>query len=413
MRGRWLILLLAFLTGCTARRSNALDDSVRGYIRLAVALGEHDLNSLDYSYEPAEWVADVRAHPPSYLEIRKSAETLIASLDHVQEEPVRVRFLQGQLRAIAARADLLRGVHRTFDDEARALFALGAPPPSDLSSIRSQIAKVLPGAGSLAGRYAHFEEQFVIPPDRMPAVFERALAECRTRTKEHLSLPPHEGVTVEYVSDKPWNAFSRYLGNARSRIQVNAEFPMTVDRILALACHEGYPGHHVYNSLQDSDVVQKAKRWELSVQPTFSPQSFQSEAAATVAADMAFPPEERLHFEQNVLFPLAGLDPRDAAQHIQVERAVEQLANEETQVARSFLDGNLEWARAAAALEDRALMAHAEPTLMYFNEYRTYMLTYTLGHDLASACLLNPAQDRWQTLQRLIRMETSIPECLK
>ena len=44
----------------------------------------------------------------------------------------------------------------------------------------------------------------------------------------------------------------------------------------------------------------------------------------------------------------------------------------------------MEWARAAAALEEQVLMAHPEEALKYISEYRSYMITYTLGRDLAA-----------------------------
>ena len=74
--------------------------------------------------------------------------------------------------------------------------------------------------------------QLVVTPDRLPAVFSRALAECRAATLRHLALPPDERVDVEYVTDSPWTAFTRYVGDHRSRITVNASVALTVDEEL-------------------------------------------------------------------------------------------------------------------------------------------------------------------------------------
>ena len=130
------------------------------------------------------------------------------------------------------------------------------------------------------------------------------------RRLAHLSLPAGEQVTVEYVRGTPWSAFTRYEGRGRSRIQINTDFDLTVDRALQLACHEAYPGHHAINSLIDARFV-GAKHWiEYTVQPMFSPQSLRTEGAATFAAELAFPDESRLAFERDELFPLAGLNAR-------------------------------------------------------------------------------------------------------
>jgi hypothetical protein len=238
------------------------------------------------------------------------------------------------------------------------------------------------------------------------------MQECRKRTLQHLSLPTGETVTIEYVGSKPWNAYSSYEGGFHSRIQINATFPLTVDRALQLACHEGYPGHHVYNTLVDAQLVQRQHRWELMVQPTFSPQSFSSEALATYAADVAFPEDERLRFERDVLFPMAGIDRAKAEKYIEVSRLVNDLESAEPAIARDYLDGRLEWTRAASALEERALMLHTEATLKYLNEYRTYMLTYTVGKEVVKDCFANrEATDRWALYEQLITGRTSLRDC--
>ena len=281
-----------------------------------------------------------------------------------------------------------------------------------MESIRKEVARLLPGAGTLADRYAAFDQKFLIKENNVAAVMERALQGCRERTLQHLRLPAGEGVKVEYVSNRPWNAYSRYQGNFQSLIQINADFALTVDRALGLACHEGYPGHHAHNSMQDAQLVRREGRLELMVQPTFSPQSLVSEALATYAVEMAFPPGDRLAFERDELFPLAGLDPRNAETYLRVSRLVDELEVEEPGIARDYLDGRLEWARAASALEDRALMAYTEATLKYLNEFRTYMLTYTVGKEMASNCMARATgEDRWRTYEQLITWRLRLHDC--
>ena len=360
------------------------DRHVREYLRLAVALGERDPDSIDFYYGPSTWTADIRKNPPRLDEIRTSALKLDEELQS-DGQPRAVRLLS-QVRAIAARAGQLLGSKNNFDQEASAYFGLTVPAvdAGRLNPTRAEIDRLLVGRGSIAARYAAFDEKFLVPPDRLPAVLARAIQGCREQTLNHLHLPPGEGVTVEYVHDKPWSAFSRYQGNFRSMIQINADLALTVDRALALACHEGYPGHHAYNVMQELQFVRERNWSEWMVQPTFSPQSLASEALATFAVEVAFPEAERLRFERDTLFPLADLDSKDAAGYLRVERLVDQLQSAQPAIARDYLDGRLEWARAAAELEEQVLMAHPEDTLKYINEYRSYMLTYTLGLDLVA-----------------------------
>lgn len=407
---------VCLLYACSIKRTETQSDQVRGYLRLAVALGERDPDSLDYYYGPSDWVSDVRTNPLSLREIKQSALGLVDRLKLRPREP-RADFLVMQLKALASRADLLLGVRHSFDDEAEELFGVRpqlSAATEHSAEVREQLATLLPGGGTLAERFAAFDARFTVPSEKVPNVLERALSACRARTIAHVALTPGEQVTVEYVNNKPWNAFSRYLGNYHSRVEINADYPMTVDRILDLACHEGYPGHHAFNSLQDQVRVQREGRLELMVQPTFSPQSFASESIATVAGDVAFPQADRLAFERDELFPMADLDPKLVERYLLVERLVSELADEQVAIARDYLDGKLEFVRAGSALESKALMAHSEATLKYINEYRTYMLTYTVGRRLALACLAaagSGTMDSWSRYRQLMLSQVSVTEC--
>jgi hypothetical protein len=397
-----------------------LADLSLSYARIAVALGERDPDSIDYYYGPAEWVTDIRENPPSLAQIRRSALELASELRDrpaaSAEGEEQRQFLIGQLRAIASRVDLLLGAHLTFDQETRAMFGVQVPQQYDeqrLTHIRSELDALLPGPGGLAERYSSFDQKFTVPPDRLSGVMDRALQGCRERTLAHMNLPPGERVAVEYVHNKPWSAFSRYQGNFHSLIQINADFGLTVDQVLQLACHEGYPGHHAYNSLRELQLVRGRHLIELMVQPTFSPQSLASEAAATFAIELVFPEPERTRFERDELFPVAGLDRGKAELYGRVERLVEALHSAEPAIARDYLDGNLEFVRAAWALEAQVLMVHSEATLKYINEYRSYLTAYTLGRDMVANAVDDqpdrPAAERWQRFEQEIKSTAPLP----
>ncbi len=397
----------------------ALDNDARAYVRLAVALGERDKESLDYYYGPSELVADIHKNPPTYPEIKKSAlalEDQIRALevtDPIQKQ--RVDFLLRQLHAIAVRIDILtigqQQNEMPFDRESEALLGIKAPATYDkehLAQVRAEIDHLIGGTGSLATRYAAFDEKFAIPPKLIPAVMTRAIAACRQITATHIPLPAGESTTLEYTTNQPWSAFSRYHGDLHSVLQLNTDFVLTVDRALQLACHEGYPGHHVFNSTRDATLVRKTQWPELTVQTTFSPQSLISESAAVYATQLAFTDAERLEFERKELFPLAGLDPSQAEKYLHVERLVDQLHVVEPSIARGYLDGTLEYLHASEALENEALMAHTKATLLYLNEYRSYVLTYTYGVDLMQRYIEGPGpskssvEERWSRYHDLM-----------
>lgn len=382
-------IALIVLSSCKSTPTAQMDSSVREYVNLTVGLGQRDPDSLDYFAGPESMVADTLKQPPMLTSIRFSALQLLEKI--AQELPTdnqgkaRKIFLLGQLQAIANRVNVVLGVPESFDQETMASFGVVVPYGYDgaaIANTQTVLRDLLPGKGSLAERYQDFDSRFIIPAKLVPAVMARAIEGCRAETMAHISLPTSEAVTLEYVGNRPWSAFSRYKGSYHSVLQVNMDFALTVDRVLNLACHEAYPGHHTYNSIRDANLVQNRGLKEYLVQPTYSPQSMLSESMATLAVDVAFPKAKRLAFERDVLFPIAGLDSKDAALYLRVEDLVDRLHVIEPEVARKYLDGKLEFERAGTELESAALMVHPEAALKYINEYRSYVTTYTYGRDL-------------------------------
>ena len=163
---------------------------------------------------------------------------------------------------------------------------------------------------------------------------------------------------------------------------------MTIDRAIDLACHEGYPGHHVYNALLEQQLV-RGRGWpEYSVYPLFSPQSLIAEGTANFGIEVAFPGAERLRFERERLYPLAGLDPATADRYDRVRRLVDRLSYAGNEAARQYLEGKCDAADAADWLQKYALMparSRAQQRVRFFDQYRSYVINYNLGQDLVRA----------------------------
>jgi hypothetical protein len=103
---------------------------------------------------------------------------------------------------------------------------------------------------------------------------------------------------------------------------------------------------------------------------------------------------------------LAGVDPAGAEDYLRMIALVGELRWLQADIARRYLNGQLEFARAAAALEDETLMpaGAAEATLKFINEYRTYIVAYTFGYELVRMCLGSESTEatRWRAYQRWI-----------
>ena len=275
-------------------------------------------------------------------------------------------------------------------------------------SLLARLDTLLPGPDSLALRYRRFRNRVAIPAGRVDTTFKVAIAACRARTLAHMQLPEGERFDLEYVTGTSWNAYNWYQGDYHSLIQVNRDFPIQVDRVVDLACHEGYPGHHVYNA-QLEKVLVDGRGWvELSVYPLFSPQSLIAEGSANYGIEMAFPGAERTAFERDSLFPLAGLDPTLAETNAAVREVMDALNYARNEVARRYLDGDLDSAAAVTAMQRYWLQSpeEAAKTLRFIETYRSYVINYNLGRDLVARWVERDGGDdpaaRWRAFERLL-----------
>src|SRR5688500_1788650 len=193
-----------------------------------------------------------------------------------------------------SRLDMIEGTRFPFAEEAERIYGL-RPLVQPLESYDSVIAKVealLPGEGTLAERVDAFRARYIIPPERLRAVIEAGIAECRRRTAEHVTLPEGESFDLSFVTNKVWSAYNWYQGGNKSLIEINTDVPIFVDRAVFLGCHEGYPGHHLQGIHRERRYRELG--WvEFSVMPLYAPIALLYEGAADFGADLAFPPEER------------------------------------------------------------------------------------------------------------------------
>jgi hypothetical protein len=370
-----------------------MDPIAEGYVRLVLSLGQYDASYVDAYYGPPEWKTEAEQARLSLGEIDSGAERLLQRLARASpgedaEELVRLRhqYLQRQLSSLRARVRMLEGTMLSFDEESEALYDAVSPmlPESHFQQTLDALEPLLPGKGSLAERYDAFRSAFVVPSDRLARVFDTAIAECRRRTLAHIELPSEESFTVEYVTGQPWSAYNWYQGGYRSLIQVNTELPIHIDRAIDLACHEGYPGHHVYNALLEKHLMRDRGWVEHSVYALFSPQSLIAEGTANFGIEVAFPGGERQAFERETLFPVAGLDARRVDEYYRVQTLVDRLSYAGNEAARRYLNGEIDREAAAEWLVRYAMMSpdRAAQRTRFFDTYRSYVINYNLGEDL-------------------------------
>jgi len=392
-----------------------MNDAAERYVKLVLAMGEHDSDYVDAFYGPAAWREEVRATRPTLrfihaaaLVLREELESLAMPADPL--ESLRLIYLRRQTDALIVRAEMIEGRRLRFDDESQALYDAVAPTHEEdyFRRLNAEIESAVPGTGPLTDRVEEFRGQFVIPREKLDAVFGAAIAICRARTMEHMPLPPGETFTVEYVNGKSWSGYNWYHGGFHSLIQVNTDLPIFIDRAIDLACHEGYPGHHVYNSLLEKTLFRDRGWVEASVYALFSPQSLIAEGSANYGIDVAFPAGERVEMEEKHLFPVAGLDPSRAGHYYRVHELISRTGYAGNEAARRYLDGQISAGDAAEWLTTYALMApeRALQRVKFIEQYRSYVINYNLGKDLVrgfvEARTQGDSQRRWNVFADLL-----------
>lgn len=434
--GRGVALaVLAAVTGLAGGQEPASDplrSIAERYVRLVLAVGQHDDDYVDAYYGPPAWRVEAESGNVALATLDQQAASIEADLGQSLSTPpvaadaglwgLRRQYLGRQLSAVRARLAMLRGQRFSFDEESRALYDAAAPvhTEAEFEAVLGQLEARLPGEGPLIERYDRYKQAFVVPPGRLDRVFQAAIRACRERTLQHVELPSEERFTVEYVTGKAWSGYNWYQGQYRSLIQVNTDLPIYIDRALDLACHEGYPGHHVYNVLLEKHLMRDRGWIEFSVYPLFSPQSLIAEGTANYGIEVAFPPADRLTLEREVLFPLAGLDAAAAPAYYDVLALVDRLSYAGNEAARRYLNGTIGRDEAADWLVRYGLYpkARAEQRVRFIDQYRSYVINYNLGTDLVRAHVerqagpqATPAR-KWQAFAALLsspRLPSGLP----
>lgn len=396
MKKVYFILLVFIILSCNKidRRSESSDMNAIAaeYVKLVFQAAQYDKDLVDAYFGPEELKAEALENKITPEEIQKNIDNLLFQISNLNSksysslELSRKSYLYRMLKSMKARIDLVKGKKMSFDQESKLIYDIVAPRSCNkgYKKYLKKLSKILPGKGSVKERYMKLREQFIIPEDKMDAVFTAAINECRKRTKDCITLPHNEEFTVEYVKDVSWGAYNWFKGNSHSLIQVNISNPMTIDDAIRLAAHEGYPGHHVYHSLMEQNLYKEMNWVEFSIYPLFSPQSFISEGLANYGVELVFDDEDKIHFEKDILIPLAGLSNENYDIFCKAQDIIEDLSEFGIDIARDYLDGKSDKEETIKKIMETRLRTreHAQRNLDFYEKYRAYIINYSLGEDV-------------------------------
>ena len=420
-----LVPLALAVTGAAAPARDKLDSAARDYVRLELAIGEKEDGYIDAYYGPEALKIEgkalaARSDLPT---LQRAAEQLRAQVERLGAHSAvdsarRARFLAAQLTAAVTRLRMLRGEKLSFDEEALGLFGVRPKlkPLSYYDPLMAKVDRLVPGKGSLADRVDAYQDRFTIKTDRLKPVFDASIAGCKARTQRYIRLPPGEHFSLAFVTGKSWGGYNYYQGHYMSRIEVNTDLPIRIDRAIDLGCHEGYPGHHVLNSLLEQRLTRGRGWTEFSVYPLYSPQSLIAEGSANYGIQLAFPGSDKVAFETARLYPLAHLPAREAQRFETLRLALKELSGAKMTIAREYLDGRIT-EQQAVDLERRYGLtseARARKAVDFAKQYRTYVINYGLGEDMVAQDVerfRSPAA-RWRRFEQIISAPT-LPSDLK
>src|SRR5687767_8756549 len=133
-----LLLAVLFTMACTTTtmtpsHTTDMNATAETYVKLVLALGEHDADYVDAYYGPPEWREAVKQEKLPLAQIHERATALRGTLAG-QPQPtdamlaLRRQYLDRQTAALITRTEMLQGRKLTFDEESQALYDAVSPP---------------------------------------------------------------------------------------------------------------------------------------------------------------------------------------------------------------------------------------------------------------------------------------------
>jgi len=354
MRKLLLTLVAAFgLIAAAPPPSDNIDAIAKDYVEVALDAKKLDPDLISINSPALNSIVESKAKKPDPAALAKRSGDLIARLDtlpKLQErlDAIRFRSLRARLVSLQAHLQVMGGAKLTIEEQVEKFYGFKPDfrPLSSYDQGLDRLDKAIPGPGTLAERIAALKTAALVPPDKIEPVFNAALAECRRRTAQHMKLRQPESVEVQFLHDLPAPAEDVYQGDGKSRARISLDSPVDVDRLLAAACHETYPGHHSH-FVNIDDALVRGRGWhEFDVEIEDGPQFPVAESVAEYGVGLTFPVEERIAFQRDVLYPLAGLKMQNVDAWRAYISARPEVLGATATVARDYLSGAIDQATA-------------------------------------------------------------------
>jgi hypothetical protein len=378
------------------------------FVRLALEIDKHRPGYVDAYFGPEDWKAQAQQHG------QQSLSTLSEQVRQLEKDifladaldPQRRDHLARHLTAMRMSLCLLSGEKVSLAEEAEALYDI-RPTWQDeqiFEEGHKLLEEVLPSGGSLRERMQAWKLSLEIPIEKAKGLLPVVIQKLRTLTDQKFNLPAEESFSVEFVSDQPWMAYNWYLGNSKSRIEINTDIPMRVSVLPGLMAHEGYPGHHTDLTIKEKKLVDELGYYEFTVNLLNAPSSVMAEGIATSALEAVLTEDEQEAWLREEILPYAEMTHIDPKRILAVSRAGRKVSGVAGNAAFMLHDQGKSEAEIIQYLQRYGLSSEKEArqTIRFISDPldRSYVFTYDAGYDLLEE--LFQGVDRDHYFKRLI-----------
>lgn len=350
------------------------------YIQLAYGIEHYFPSYIDAYSGLEEWK---RVEKKSLEELGRLAQALHHDVDSV--------WLESQVNSMRTVIDVLRGERISYRQEIKEVYDIDveAVPEQRFEKAIKDLDALLPGQGSLARRLESFRELFTVRPEYLHSVVDKINTELRKRTRAFFPLPEHEHFEITLVNNKPWGGYNWYLGQDKSRIDINTDLPIRLHTLPHLLAHEGYPGHHTEHVIKDKYLCVEQQKLEHSIFLINSPEAVLAEGIAESALNVIMN-EDEVEQMLKELLPIAKIKatPDDVTLMQSVVRTMDVLGYVSGNAALLLYEADKSETEVLDYLETYGLgtPARARKSLEFLKSptLRSYVFTYTVGKDLIS-----------------------------
>jgi len=374
------------------------------YVQLALAMEPHIPGYIDAYSGPPEWKEQAEADGPRPVaDLATEASDLAAALAaNSGMDPQRHDFLTREVRAMQTSLRILQGEQLTLVEGTKALYDIKPEWVDEavFEDAHKALDELLPPGGSLLERVTARKKTVEVALERAEPLLHEITAELRRQTRERFALPGNESFVTRFVTNQPWRAYNWYLGDYRSRIEINTDLPLHTPELAELMAHEGYPGHHTEHSIKEAKLQNEKGQMEHSVTLINSPSCVVSEGIATRALSVLMSDEEQIAWHAEQIFPRAGLEHVDARREQTIKAAARKLSGVGGNAAFLLHDQGASEDDVAAYFQrwglNSAEEARQRVAFLANPLFRSYIFSYRYGGELLDALFASRGErDHW------------------